>query len=120
MNITIKAAVATLALFCSLNGTASTQKIDGLTIKSIRAVGNYHNADTFDDTVELWFSSSLNWSDDVSCSADYRVYIDADNAHMVSAAYMAFASDKKVSIFVDDSLPVRYGSCEISYLDVIK
>lgn len=98
---------------------AATQKIDNLTIKMIRAVGDYHAGTTFDDTIELWFTSPLEWNSEMNCSITYRVYVDASKTHIVSAAYMAFASGKKVSINADDALPRRSGSCEISYFDVL-
>lgn len=45
--------------------------------------------------------------------------IDKEHHHLISAAYMAFASGKKVNIHVDTDLPIRTGVCEIAFLDVI-
>jgi hypothetical protein len=115
-----KMVVGMLVVLASASATSATQKIENLSIKSIRVVGDYHKAEVFDDTIELWFTTSLAWSANMSCTVNYRVYIDASKSHLVSAAYMALATDKKVSIFADDSLPMRYGSCEISYLDIFR
>lgn len=92
--------------------------IDNLTIDKVRAVGNY-STDMYDDTIELWFTSTLVWPDTVDCTVGYRVYIDAGKSHLVSAAYAAHMSGKKINIYVDDTLPIRAGSCEISYMDIM-
>lgn len=118
MKIYDKLAVFVLIAFTCLGANAGGQFIEGLTIKKLRAVGNYHAADTFDDTLEVWFTTGLTWSEDVSCTNTYRVYVDGSKNHMVSLLYMAFASGKEVDIFADDSLPQRSGSCEISYVDL--
>lgn len=94
--------------------------INNLEISKIRAVGNYKVADTYDNTIELWFTTSLTIPSNMNCSATYRVYVDAKNTHIVSAAYLAFSSGKKVNIQIDDLLPIRSSACEVSYLDVLK
>jgi hypothetical protein len=106
------------ASFVSSLANANGQQINDLKIKMIRAVGNYHAGDTFDNSIELWFTASLEWAENMNCSINYRVYIDASHTHLISAAYMAFASGKTVNIHADDSLPLRSGSCELSYIDV--
>lgn len=118
MNLYTRISITLVIIFSSAFSNAATQKIDSLTIKMIRSVGEYHSGDTFDDTVELWFTTSLAWTADVGCTANFRVYIDASKTHMISAAYMAFAAGKKVNINADDTLPVRSGACELSYIDV--
>lgn len=92
--------------------------IEGLTISKIRAVGDYPG-DTYDDSVELWFTTALSWPSTVDCTAIFRVYIDAEKSHLVSAAYAAHMAGKKVNIYAEDTLPIRNGSCEISYLDIM-
>lgn len=97
---------------------ATAFNISGLTIDFIRSVGNYYQSTTFDNTVELWFTSELNFPSSLSCTENRRIYIDASYSHLVSAAYMAFLSGKTVDVQLDDSLPIRNGTCEISYIDV--
>ncbi len=89
-----------------------------LTISRVRAVGDYAG-DTYDGTIELWFSTSLVWPSQFPCTSTYNVTIDKKHQHLISAAYMAFAAGKKVNIHVDTNLPIRGGSCEISFIDVI-
>ncbi len=91
-----------------------------LKIKWIRTVGDYSVGDTADGTIELWFDKALALPDNFPCSNKSRIYIDAKHQHIISAAYLAFASDLKVRITVDSNLPVRFDSCEISLLDVFK
>jgi len=100
--------------------SASNEKINGLTIKFIRAVGDYSAGNTYDNTIELHFTTGLIWPTDSSCKVTYRVMIDAKNTHLISAAYMAYTSGMKVNINADDSLPIRGGACELSYLDIVK
>ena len=106
-------------LLASFFVQAETNNAKGLTISKIRAVGNYESGTTYDNTVELWFSEPISWPETSGCTATYRVYINADNQHMISAAYLAFASGKKVNINANEALPIRNGSCELSYLDII-
>jgi len=69
----------TFMLILSFNSFGATQKIDNLKIQKIRAVGNYHSGDTYDDTIELWFTTALNFSDTISCTQDFRVYINTNH-----------------------------------------
>jgi len=109
----------TLLLFFSSSVLAGTTSITGKILSKVRAVGDYPGA-TYDNSVELWFTTPIVWPSNVSCTNTYRVYIDAKYTHLVSAAYMALASGKTINFHVDDQLPNRSGSCEISYIDVIK
>ena len=88
-----------------------------LTISKIRAVGDYQGT-MHDNTVELWFTTSLSLPGGALCTDSSRAYIDAKNTHMVAAAYQALASKARVSINLDDTLPVRGGACGISFLDI--
>ncbi len=118
MNLRKKTLILITILLASIYVNAGDQFIQELKIKKIRAVGNYNSGETFDDTLELWFTSGLVFSEDVTCTTTFRVYVDAAKNHMVSAAYMAYASGKTVGILVDDTLPKRGGACEISFIDV--
>ena len=93
--------------------------LSNLKIKMIRAVGNYNAGDLYDNTIELHFTTNLQWPEGSLCTTNYRVYVDAKKQHIISAAYLAFASGKKVSINADDTLPMRSGACEISFLDIL-
>lgn len=88
-----------------------------LTLKKIRAVGNY-NEQIYANTIELWFTTPLVWPTGSKCIEFSRVYIDAKNKQMLAAAYTALAAKKKVSINADDSLPIRNGACELSFIDI--
>ncbi|WP_057260138.1 hypothetical protein [Duganella sp. Root1480D1] len=108
------------ALLVASGGANATDFVQtGLTLLKIRAVGDYQGT-VYDNTIELWFSAPLNWPAGSSCAsaAAPRVYIDAKNKQLVAAAYLALATGKKVDINVDDTLPIRAGSCEVSYLDI--
>lgn len=91
----------------------------GLTLVKIRAVGDYQGT-VYDNTIELWFSAPLSWPAGSSCASAPipRVYVDAKNKQLVAAAYLALTTGKKIDINVDDTLPIRGGSCEVSYLDI--
>lgn len=108
-----------LFMVTSPQAFSAAKQTNNLEIQKIRAVGNYNAGTTYDNSIELWFSSAVEISG-TNCTIGYRVYVDAKYTHIISAAYMAFASGKKVNIQVDDLLPIRNGSCEISYLDVLK
>ena len=114
---TFSAYFISLMLFSDM-AHAAVQHIDNLKIIKIRTVGDFHLDGIFDNVVELWFAPHLALDEELSCTVTYRVFVDAKHTHVVSAAYMAAASGKLVSIHLDDSLPVRGGACEISYLDV--
>ncbi|WP_323141136.1 hypothetical protein [Massilia phyllosphaerae] len=92
-------------------------QIDGLKIKFIRYVGAYSDPQ-FNDTIELWFTTPLTFPASSSCTATYRVYIDAKHRHLVAGAQLALALDRPVNIVVDNNLPIRSGSCEVVYFDV--
>lgn len=91
--------------------------MDGLRIQKIRAVGDYQGT-TYDNTIELWFTTPLGWPAGSACTSTQRVFVDARNKHVVSAAYLALAMGRPVTINVDDTLPVRFGACEVSFLDI--
>jgi|GEM_PF-2634378 len=106
-----------LPLIFSCEVFADTLEISGLTISKLRAVGNY-SGETYDNTLEVWFTAPLVLPANIPC-ATARVEIDKSEQHLVSAAYMAFASGKKININIDSSLPIRGGMCQISFLDVV-
>lgn len=113
-----KAWLLALALmYAASSAFAANYSKEGLTIKRIRAVGDYEGT-TFDNTIELWFTTDLDWPTASQCGTGSRVYIDAKNKHMVATAMLAFSLGKKVNINIDTSLPNRYGACEVSYLDI--
>nr|WP_139063219.1 hypothetical protein [Vibrio nigripulchritudo] len=91
--------------------------LNSLEIKFIRAVGDYSGS-TYDNTIELWFTNPLVWPSS-SCTDTRRVYVDSKHQHIISAAYTAFAANKKVNVHVDSTLPKRGGACEVSYLDIL-
>jgi len=97
---------------------AENFQLNNLSIKKIRSVGDYSGA-TFDNTIELWFTQPLVWPSSSSCTDTNRVYIDSKHSHLISAAYTAFASGRKVNINADDSLTKRGGACELSFLDLL-
>lgn len=109
-----------LSLLTAWGGSANAASIEqnGLTIKKIRAVGDYEGT-TYDTTVEVWFSTPLTWPSGSPCSDVQRAEINANNKHLVAAAYLALSTGKIVNINVDDTLPLRGGTCEISFLDVL-
>ncbi|TDF38550.1 hypothetical protein EYS14_12845 [Alteromonadaceae bacterium M269] len=91
---------------------ATNHVLHNLKISFIRTVGNYSAGTTFDNTIELHFSTPLQWPAGSSCTSTGRVMIDAANQHMISAAYLAYTSDLNVTINADDTLPIRAGACE--------
>ncbi|WP_445114737.1 hypothetical protein [Acinetobacter sp. WZC-1] len=91
--------------------------LNNLTIKKIRAVGNY-SSPIYANTVELWFTTPLTYPNGMKCNEITRVYVDVKHKHIISTAYLAVASKKKVNIHIDDALPIRTGACEISFLDL--
>ena len=105
----------------SLDALAGSQFIEGLKISRIRTVADYGGSDTtYDNSIELWFTVSLPFNSSVpKCTERSRVYIPLEHVHLISAAYAAQMNNKSVNIMVDDSLVVRNGSCEISFLDVM-
>lgn len=89
-----------------------------LTIRFIRAVGDYQGT-TFDGTIELWFTTPLTWPSGAKCTDPSRVMVDAKHKHVIAAAYLAQSTGRRVHVSVDDSLPIRSGSCEAAYIDVL-
>lgn len=109
----------TVALATSASWAAATDHtVGGLRIQKIRAVGDYQGA-TFDGTIELWFTTSLGWPVGSRCTDAYRVHVDSRHRQVVAAAYLALSTGKQVAINVDDMLPIRSGSCEVSFIDVM-
>ena len=109
---------ALLILGLGAPARATDYTLNDLTLVRIRAVGDYQSGDTFDNTVELWFSESIAGRAGPSCTDGRRVFIHARHYQMVTAAYTALLKGKKVSVNIDDTLPIRYGACEISFLDI--
>lgn len=102
-----------------MQAQATEAYIDNIAISKIRSVGDY-SAATYSNTVEIWFTTPVNLPAGMKCSTvALRVDIDAKQKHMVAAAYMALATGKKIGIAVDDRLPIRGDTCEISFLDVM-
>ncbi|SHG47411.1 hypothetical protein [Massilia sp. CF038] len=89
----------------------------GLALSKVRAVGDYTGT-TFDNTLELYFTTPLVWPAGSPCVSTDRVFINANNMHLVAAAYLALSKGRKVDINIDPTLPIRYGACEISYIDL--
>ncbi|WP_028864981.1 hypothetical protein [Psychromonas aquimarina] len=114
-----KSVLLTSILFLSSPLLAQTAHIENKIIKQVRVIGDYSGT-TYDNSVELWFTTPISWPSNINCTNTDRVYIDAKHTHIVSAAYMALASEKTVNFDADDQLPNRSGSCEISFLDVLK
>lgn len=113
-----KAVVASLLLSAGTAAQATDTWQTNLTISMVRAVGDYQGT-TYDNSFEIWFTTPLAWPAGSRCAVPYRVIVDAKNKHLIAAAYLALASGKKVNVNVDDNLPIRDGSCEVSFLDVI-
>lgn len=111
--------LAVALLFAGGVAKATDYSQTGLTLVKIRAVGDYQGT-AFDNTIELWFSAPPSWPAGSACSSATapRVYVDTKNKHLVAAAYLALATGKKIDINVDDTLPIRAGACEVSFLDI--
>ncbi len=97
---------------------ATNYNLTDLTIKKLRSVGDYQGT-TYDNTLELWFTTPLEWPVGSGCTTTYRVFIDKQHTHIISAAYLAFSTGKKVLVNVDNTLPIRAGACEVSFMDVL-
>ena len=119
MKIIIKT-LCCIFLFMAISNSSLAQsyEINNLTIAKLRAVGDYPGS-TYDDSLEIWFSTPLVFPAGSPCTDTFRVYVDKKHQHLISAAYMAFASGKKVNIYVYPELPIRGASCEISFIDVV-
>jgi hypothetical protein len=100
------------------NSSASLIETAGQHIQFIRAVGQFQDPQ-FSNTLEVWLTTPMSFPAGSPCTEGRRVYIDSKNYHLVAAAYMAFAKGRSVNIAVDDTLPIRVGSCEVTYLDVL-
>ncbi len=99
---------------------ATPAEWDGLTIQRIRAVGDYAGSDTtFDNTVEVWIASPPALPAGLGCTVNMRVYLNANNKHLVAAAYLALSMGKKIDVMLDDTLPIRASACEASFIDVL-
>ena len=108
-----------ILLVCAFESHAQYYAKNNLTLERIRAVGDY-NGTEHDGTVELWFSTDLDWPAESGCSTGTRVFIDGSHTHLISASYMALASSISMNITIDNRLPIRGGGCEVAYLDLIK
>lgn len=100
------------------NALATAFDLPPLNIQFVRAVGQYQEPQ-FNNTIELWFTTPLPLPAGSPCVDARRVYIDSKNYHLVAAAYMAFSKGRSVHIALDDTLPIRAGACEVTYLDVL-
>lgn len=108
-----------LLLGVATGAVAAEYRLNGVEIARIRVVGDYPH-DEYDQTIELWFKTPLNWPAGSACPNTQLVYVDARHQHMISAAYMAFASSSTLDIVAETTLPIRNGACELSYFDVVK
>jgi hypothetical protein len=108
---------AAFFLTISMNADAAGGSQTGLLIKKIRVVGDFQG-EMYDNSIELWVSPSLSLPSHLKCTSPTIVYIDAKNKHLIAAAYLAFSMSKKIDVYVDDVLPIRGMSCEVSYLDI--
>ncbi len=97
---------------------AARCKEDDISISMVRAVGDYPSSTAHASTVEIW-TGNRPWCNLVACTSKNRAVVDSKHAHVISAAYMAFASGKKVNITIDDALTTRNGICEITHIDVV-
>jgi hypothetical protein len=117
-NIVRKFLAAIAVSAASGSSFAAPAEWDNLKILKIRAVGNYSDA-TFANTIEVWISNPPNLPSGLSCTVNFRVYINANSKNMVAAAYLPLASGKTVNMFLDDTaLPIRAEACEASWLDI--
>ena len=112
----IKVLISTIFIMASMHSYSADYQVEGLSISYIRVVGDYQNGDLYDNTIELHFSA-IAWPTDSNC-AGTRVYIDAANTHLVSAAYAAYIAGMTIDINADDTLPKRGSNCELSYMDI--
>lgn len=112
-----RALIPTVLIFATVSAWAENTYIENLSIKKIRAVGDF-TGPTYDNTIEIWFTSPVAWPAPSTCTITDRVYVDAANKHIISMAYIALTTGKKININADDLLVKRGGACELSYLDV--
>ena len=97
---------------------AREYQVNGLTIRLIRVVGQYEDP-TYRNTIELYFTDQLTLPNGAPCTDTSRVYIDANNYHLVAAAYTAFYKARRINISFNDNLPRRNGACEVSFIDLL-
>ena len=88
-----------------------------IAITRIRTVGDYQGT-TFDNTFEIWFDGPVTYATGSKCTSTYRFIVDAKNKHIYASALTALLTGRKVSVNVDDTLPIRDGACEVSFLDI--
>lgn len=111
----------TMMVASGLSSAGEFHSLYNLNINSIRVVGVYSNDTRHNNTIELHFSEELNWPDQAGCTDKRRLFIDASHTHLVSAAYMAFASDKRIQVTIDKTFSkLAAGYCQISFIDVLK
>ncbi len=115
----IVSSVFAVLVLASQAVSAADFHFEGLTINKIRTVGNYQQGTTYDDTIEIWFTAPPTIPASSGCTSSFRLYIDAKKTHMVSAAYIAYSAGKKVAVNIDNTLPIRDNSCEVSYFDLL-
>lgn len=97
---------------------AAPAEWDNLRILRIRAVGNYADA-TFANSVEIWIANPTPLPARLTCTVNFRIYVNANSKNIVAAAYLALATGKTINAWLDDTtLPIRTGACEASYLDL--
>ena len=109
-----------ISLIFISNVSADICEETNVTINAIRPVSASNHNEKHKNTVELHHSERNYCSlSDCAPANRYRVIIDANDTHVVSAAYMAFVAGKKVNITIDTGLGNRSGICVISYLTVL-
>lgn len=97
---------------------AKEYQVNGLTIRLIRVVGEYEEP-TYRNTIELYFTEQLTFPNGAPCTDSNRIYINANNYHLVAAAYSAFYKSRRINISFNDMLPQRNGACEASFIDLL-
>jgi len=117
-NVKIALFSLTILLGFMANASAAEVLLPALKIQFIRAVGQYAVPE-YSSTIELWFTTPLQFPSGSSCTDTRRVYVSSKNSHLVAAAYLAFSTGKTVNIALDESLPNRGGACEVTYLDIL-
>lgn len=109
--------IVTCMMLASTSANAADSYLTGVTITRMRAVGDYQGT-TFDYTFEIWLSTPPSYTSGSGCTSTYRVFVDAKNKHIYATALLALATGRKLNINVDDTLPIRGGACEVSFLDI--
>lgn len=117
---TLKAVASTTAVVLGMAAPAAhatDSYLTSIAITRIRTVGDYQGT-TFDNTTEIWFNGPVNYGAGSRCASAFRVFVDVKHKHIVSAALLALSTSRKVNINVDDTLPIRDGACEVTFLDI--